>query len=259
MLRYWGFLRRTPAVPAWKGGRLIKPSSNDGRMTTAAALRPPMPGSFPIFDAAVERLIELAAPAHALDVGPGQGKFARMLGRAAPACHRAAVEVEASYVERFGLSALYHRVETADIRQWWPAHLDETWDLVLLGDCLEHLPKSDGLDLLNAMVYRSAWIVLIAPEFVVQGAVGGVASENHVSVWSERDLHWHDLFAFDNCRAMTLAVLRGYRGANLSLQQLVDGLHADGVAVHDFDGATPVRPLRLRVVEHPRDVAYRPG
>lgn len=40
---------------------------------------------------------------------------------------------------------------------------------------------------------------------------GGVASESHLSVWRERDLLWHDLWAWANCRSMTLLVLRGFQ------------------------------------------------
>jgi hypothetical protein len=218
-----------------------------------------MPGSFPVFDAALARLITLTQPARALDIGTGAGKVGRLLAEHAPAAWRHGVEIEPTYVDRYALDRLYHRIDVADAATWWPAQLAQRWDLVVIGDCLEHLPKSAGLDLLNALVYRCAWLLLLVPEFVIQDAVDGVAAEAHRSVWSERDLHWHDLFAFDNQRAMTFAVLRGYQPAALSMQQLVEALAAEPPPVHDFDGHSVVRPLALRLVEHPREVAYRPG
>ena len=156
-----------------------------------------MPGSFPVFDAVVQHLVGRLQPERALDVGAGAGKYGRLLAEQAPGCHRTAIEVEPGYAERFDLPTLYHALHQQDATQWWRSS-QESFDLVLLGDCLEHMPKSQGLDLLNALVYRSAWLVLVMPEFVVQGAVDGVASETHLSVWSERDLHWHDLWAWDN-------------------------------------------------------------
>ncbi|MBP6900116.1 MAG: hypothetical protein KBC73_08515 [Burkholderiaceae bacterium] len=217
-----------------------------------------MPGSFPVFDAVVEHLLQRLAPPRALDIGAGAGKYGRMLAAAVPAGQRVAVEIEPAYVQRFGLDQCYQRVDLADAAQWWRQHPDECFDLAVLGDSLEHLPKSAGIDLLNALVYRCAWIVVVAPEFIVQQAVDGVASEAHQSVWSERDLHWHDLWAWDNCRAMTLLVLRGYQASpNLTLAQWVAEVNAGQIPLRHFDGQADVRPARLRLVQQPREVDYR--
>ncbi len=217
-----------------------------------------MSGSFPIFDAVCEHLIGAMAPSRALDIGAGAGKYGRLLAKAAPACERVAVEVEQGHVERFGLHEAYQRVDVADAAQWWRSNTDEAFDLVIAGDCLQQMPKSEGLDLLNALVYRSAWLLVVAPEFVVQGAVDGLASAVHRSAWSERDLQWHDLWAWDNTRSVTLAVLRGYRPAPVTLDTVVRHLNDSHVPLHDYDGTGFVRPARLRLVDQPREAVYRP-
>ena len=216
-----------------------------------------MSGSFPIFDAACQHLIGALAPASALDVGAGSGKYGRMLAAAAPTCASVAIEAEAVHAERFALGELYRRVDIADAAQWWRANPGQNFDLVIAGDCLQQMAKSEGQDLLNAMLYRSAYLIVIAPEFVVQGAVDGLASAVHRSAWSERDLHWHDLWAWDNARSVTLAVLRGYRPAGVSLDALVRDHNDAHVPVRDYDGAGLVRPCRLRLVDHAREAVYR--
>lgn len=198
------------------------------------------------------------APACALDVGAGSGKYGRLLRAAAPACDAAALEIVSTDLERHALHELYQRVEIADATRWWRDNAEEVFDLVIIGDCLQHLPKSAGLDLLNAMVYRCAWLVVLVPEFIVQGAVDGADSAIHRSVWSERDLHWHDLWAWDNARAMSLFVLRGYQPSPLSIDALVNHINEGAVPVRDYDGHSVVRPCRLRLVDHAREVAYRP-
>lgn len=198
------------------------------------------------------------APARALDVGAGSGKCGRLLRAAAPACETTALEIESTHLERFALHELYQRVEIADATRWWRDNAEEIFDLVVIGDCLQHLPKSAGLDLLNAMVYRCAWLVVLAPEFIVQGAVDGADSAIHRSVWSERDMHWHDLWAWDNTRAMSLFVLRGYQPSALSIDALVNNINEGAVPVRDYDGQGVVRPCRLRLVDHAREMAYRP-
>jgi trans-aconitate methyltransferase len=217
-----------------------------------------MSGSFPIFDAACQHLIGAIAPGRALDVGAGAGKYARLLAAAAPQCERVALEVEARHIERFALRELYQRVELADATAWWRSSTEEAFDLVIAGDCLQQMPKSEGLDLLNALLYRSAYLLLVVPEFVVQGAVDGLASAVHRAAWSERDLHWHDLWAWDHLRSVTLMLLRGYRPAQRTMDSLVREFNAADVPAHDYDAATVVRPARLRLVDHPREAVYRP-
>lgn len=198
------------------------------------------------------------APTTSLDVGAGAGKYGRLLQRSVPDCARTAIEIDAGHVRNFGLDQLYHRVETTDAARWWLDEPEEVFDLVVFGDCLQHLPKSAGLDLLNAMVYRCAWLVVLAPEFIVQGAVDGADSAVHRSVWSERDMHWHDLWVWDNTRAMSLFVLRGYQPSPLSIDALVRNVNEGAVPVRDYDGQGVVRPCRLRLVDHAREMAYRP-
>lgn len=217
-----------------------------------------MPGLPPVFDAVAEHLIARIAPTHALDVGAGDGKFGRMLRSAAPACDCSAIELEPSLVAQHGLADWYWRVETADAARWWRDNPDETFDLVVLGDCLQQMPKSEGLDLLNAMTYRAGWILVLVPEFVVQGAIDGRGSAVHRSVWSERDFHWHDLWAWDNTRTASLFLLRGYLPSVVDIDALVDGVDRAGVPLRDLDGQGTVRSCRLRLVDQRREVAYRP-
>ncbi|MFO1217237.1 MAG: class I SAM-dependent methyltransferase [Burkholderiaceae bacterium] len=217
-----------------------------------------MSGSFPIFDGVVETLIGWMAPELALDIGAGEGKYGRMIARATPSCAIAAIEVHSEYIQRFDLHSLYARVEHVDATQWWRDNADETFDVVVAGNLLQMLPKSAGLDLINALVYRCAWLVLLLPEFVIQGALDGTAANVHRAVWSERDLHWHDLWAWDNTRSTTLALLRGYQPSALTIDELVRRVNEGALPVRDFDGQTVVRNCRLRLVDHSREVAYRP-
>lgn len=221
-----------------------------------------MPGSFSVFDSLAEHLIATLAPRSALDIGCGAGKYGQMLARLAPQCRRSAIEPEASYIEQYRLNELYAEVLNCRAADWQARaqSLDAQFDLVILGDCIEHMPKSAGLDLLNFLAYRSAYILVLAPEFVVQSATGGAASEARVSVWSERDLGWHDLWAWENCRSVGLYLLRGYLPVGPALSQVVEGVNALSLPIHEFhDRQSVVRPARLRLVDHGRETSYRPA
>lgn len=217
-----------------------------------------MSGSFPVFDAVVEQFIAWAAPQRALDIGAGAGKYGRLLRDAAPACERIAIEVNPAHVESFALASLYQRVDVIDAAEYWRVNAEEAFDLVIVGDCLQSMAKCDGIDLLNALIYRCGWLLVLAPEFIVQGAVDGSAAAVHRSVWSERDLLWHDLWAWDNARAIGFYALRGYRPSALDVDTLMRNMNEGAVPLRDYDGQSVVRPCRLRLIEQPREVGYRP-
>lgn len=217
-----------------------------------------MHGSFPVFDAVVQQAIRTIAPQRALDVGTGLGKMARLLQAQAPDCQRIGIERETALVQPHGLQALYHHLWLGDFTDWLDQAPTEVFDLVIIGHCLEHNLHSAGQDLLQALLYRSAFVLVVAAESQQPAVVEHLAQAPHRSVWTERSLHWHDLYAWDNCRATTLMLLRGLLPAPLSLAQVVAGIHASEVGIHHFDGHTPVRPARLRLVAQRREVDYRP-
>ena len=76
--------------------------------------------------------------------------------------------------------------------------MDETYDLVVIGDCIEHMRKSEGVDLLNFLIYRCKYILIHYPDRYVQGSVDGHIHEAHISVWSEHDFSGFDYLLIKN-------------------------------------------------------------
>jgi hypothetical protein len=222
-----------------------------------------MSGSFSVFDSVVAELLTWLQPSSALDVGTGAGKYGHMLTRAAPQCRRVGIEAEATYIERFGLNDIYQQVHCGSAADWQATALDSRFDLAIVGDCLTHMSKSAGQDLLNFLAYRSAYTLIVAPEFIVQSAAdsaAGLPTQERRSVWSERDLGWHDLWAWDNCRTVSFFLLRGYLPSPMPLNQLVDRVNSSSLPIHEFfDRQSVVRPARLRLVSQGRETSYRPA
>lgn len=149
-----------------------------------------MPFSGPHFDAAFLKLIQIIKPTSMIDIGPGNGKYGKLMMANIPDCASEAVEIEASYVERFRLNDYYSLVSIArgiDVTRQAGA-ADFKWDLVVLGDVLEHMPKSEGIDLLHYFVYRAKWLWLRWPVRYIQGAYEEIEAEAHISIWAEHDV-----------------------------------------------------------------------
>jgi hypothetical protein len=130
-----------------------------------------VPFSSNAFDYYIGTVVGLLQPRRVCDIGPGAGKYAGIVRRAAEqqgfAAHLTAVEIDESYVAQYGLRSLYDEVIVADAVRLID-NPKSRFDLVIIGDCLEHMRKSYGIDLLNFLVYRSGYICVIYPEAYVQ-------------------------------------------------------------------------------------------
>jgi hypothetical protein len=156
------------------------------------------------------RIRELA-PAHVLDVGPGSGAWGRLIrdqNHPYDGCdvELDCIEAHGPYVERFQLGALYDHVFVGDVRQWdWGgcdyvtvAESDQpvgqgiptwTWDLVILGDVLEHMTKPEALAVVDqALTHADAVLVVVPLGEWPQGPEEGNPLEAHVSTWELPDL-----------------------------------------------------------------------
>ena len=171
-----------------------------------------MPYSVDVFDGHVAELIGMLKPATICDIGPGAGKYAKIARQVATtkgfATHLTAVEVDPSYVPEFGLDQLYDQVVVDDAVNMI-GNPRQHYDMVIIGDCIEHMRKSDGLDLLNFLMYRTAHIVLVFPDNFLQDGSDDHPAEAHISVWTAEDFrgwkHFHTAFATVN-----LVLIRGF-------------------------------------------------
>ena len=193
-----------------------------------------------VFDKLSADIIARIAPASLLDIGPGQGKYGKLARSLVPACHTSAVEISATYAQSYGLDTIYDEVIIGDGAGLVadPAWRNRTFDLVVIGDCIEHMPKSQGLDLLNFLTYRCGYLLVIVPEFAWYDTDAAVMehTESHISVWSEADFSWHDRFAFMRAEIMQVFLLRGYQKAPLALHDLVAAANAEPVSIRSFGG-----------------------
>lgn len=132
-------------------------------------------------------LLSRLAVRSALDVGAGAGKFGRLLRTHYPGALLEAIEIDRKHISEYGLESIYDSVRCVPAQSIIETDLDRIWDIVILGDVLEHLRKSDGIDLFHFLVYRSKYLLVIVPRALPQGAWEGHASEAHLSVWTEDD------------------------------------------------------------------------
>jgi hypothetical protein len=92
---------------------------------------------------------------------------------------------------------------------------------VIIGDCIEHMRKSAGLDLLNFLIYRTGYTVLLVPENYVQDDWEGHAAEAHISTWTIHDFAGWDVLHKQGQQGgwltMHLFLIKGYQPSRMRI------------------------------------------
>lgn len=145
-----------------------------------------MPRSLVEGKAWISHAVSRLRPSKVLDVGPGQGTYADLLRGCTPRAFWSCVEIFAPYVRMFDLHRKYDTVYVADIRSFtWPGY----FDVVILGDVLEHMALSDARAVWAAARAHARHVVLSIPivEYP-QGAAFGNEHEAHLHVWDHESV-----------------------------------------------------------------------
>lgn len=126
-----------------------------------------MPFSSCTFDNILTDHVCRLAPKTILDIGAGAGKHAQIIKQVYN-CQIDAVEPTKEYIKEYDLESLYTNVYNNDINGYIKNHSQNRYDLVIFGDVLEHLYKSEVIDYLDYFLYRSKWIIIIWPTNLLQ-------------------------------------------------------------------------------------------
>ena len=171
-----------------------------------------MPHSSDIFIFEVEKYIKEIQPSHVLDIGAGAGKYGNLVKRLFPETYIEAVEPDESYIHRFNLSSIYTTIQQMTAREYvqkmWGSI--QTYDLIICGDVIEHMFKSEGKDILEFFCYRSKHILVLYPDHYIQyNFEDSHPLENHVSIWHEGDFSNFD-FTIEHKPPLHMVKIKGY-------------------------------------------------
>lgn len=159
-------------------------------------------------------------PKRILDIGIGYGKWGFLIrealdfmeGRFEPGSW----EVTIDGIEAFPYESPLHewvydsvrRVDVLDV-----ADELEGYDLVVLGDVIEHVSKEDGMRLLRGLLARNRNVLVATPLEFFEQEVAGNPFEHHRSHWSEADFReW--VYDYDVIGGFALVVALAGRDAD---------------------------------------------
>lgn len=186
--------------------------------------------SWTTFDELTMFVLSTIGPRRILDIGSGEGKYGRLI-RANPQfsqTHLTSVEYEKARKQQL-LDIGYNEVRSISALELLdkPA---ENYEVVIMGDVIEHFKKSEGMDLLNFLNYRSEYIIIITPEAMPMSTP--TFYEGHNSLWRPHDMQWHDYWLHMRCGIMHFYILRGYLNmGGTPLAKIQEAVHQRNIVV----------------------------
>jgi len=147
-----------------------------------------MPYSIPIFDDTILKQLVALNPKSILDIGAGAGKYGKLLRSALPDCKIDAVEPTPKYINDFGLKSIYNNIYEMNIEQYLDQNPKQRYEVVIIGDMLEHLYRSKVVDYLDFLLYKSHFVLCIWPTNFPQDDYNGNGYECHRSNFKLKDL-----------------------------------------------------------------------
>lgn len=170
-----------------------------------------MPYSDSRFDKTVEKFIKTHKFKDYLDIGSGAGKYGKIIKTIFPEANIIGIEADKSYINKFKLKDFYTKIYHDYIENFINKNPDFRTELVIIGDCIEHLKKSDGINLINYLIYRSKYILIVYPTKCIQYSWHGHKTEAHQSIWNKNDFEGFEYKHYKK-DFMNLVILNGYIG-----------------------------------------------
>lgn len=123
-----------------------------------------------------------------LDIGPGAGTYFDLLSDTFKNARWTGIEVWKPYIERFSLSSKYDIIINDDaLKIDWPSM--DNYDMIIMGDVLEHMPEHDALRLINSAVAKSRLVIMSIPIItLIQGAEEGNPYETHLAYYTPQSV-----------------------------------------------------------------------
>ena len=168
-----------------------------------------MPYSEDFFDEDIQNLILKWGYKSFLDIGAGAGKYGKMIREMIPNANITGIEIDSEYINKFDLDGKYDRLLNTNIITFIRDNPGFVTDVVIIGDLIEHLPKSEGIDLINYLVYRTAKIIVVYPRKYIQYDIDNKSHEVHRSVWSANDFINFE-FEIKERNFISMIVVNGY-------------------------------------------------
>lgn len=182
-----------------------------------------MPTSLNLYDYEYVQLFNKVNPKTILDVGPGYGRMGQMVKNLNIDCKLDAIEIDSTYINQYNLYSIYQTIYNCDVKNFCLEHPRLRYDIVIFNDILEHMFRSEAMDVIDFLLYRTNYIVVQWPTDFVQDDWENHQSEVHRSNFKLLDfclkgfnvLKYKKIDFHNDGFTMHYCVLNGYKNKNI--------------------------------------------
>lgn len=140
------------------------------------------------FDKCIQQVVALTGAKRILELGCGQGKFGKLINVHESLISLRAVQKVFQAEDVKSLNTIgYEEIIDADIMEYFRVGFDETYDLTVALDVIEHFLYSDIISIINFALYRSDYMMLVWPSAHPQDGVNH-AFDRHRASFELEDL-----------------------------------------------------------------------
>lgn len=182
------------------------------------------------YDVCIRKLVEKSGAKDILELGCGQGKFGSLMKGATSALKLSAIQKIFNEEDIVSLKGIgYNEIIDDDIMAYFRVGFDESYDMIVALDVIEHFMYSDVLSIINFALYRADYMLLVWPSAHPQNGINN-SFDRHRASFELRDLtdkfdvvfYSQTGFAEMNCvHRYHIALLRGHMNVKV-LPSLVD-------------------------------------
>lgn len=147
-----------------------------------------MPVSLDVYNKDIVNHIRVINPTTVLDIGAGKGKYFNLIQSINPNIVCDAVEPVQEYVDQFNLKQKYRNVFVNDIIEHVKSDRINKYDLCIMGDVLEHLFLYEAINIIDALSYKSKFLMIIWPTNLPQDHEWESPFEMHKSNFNLQDI-----------------------------------------------------------------------
>jgi len=171
-----------------------------------------MASSTDIFDERIQTFLKNCSNDSYLDIGIGEGKFGKMARIANKKARIVGVEISQPIIDSCD-KGIYDEIKKMNVMDLIHSYPDFKVGMVMMGDVLEHLKKSDGIDFINYILYRCEYLLIKYPQMYLQFAEEG-PYDGHVSMWFPEEFEKFKcpIKINETEEYMNLVVLQGFIG-----------------------------------------------
>ena len=145
-----------------------------------------LPDSSSLLDDKIENFLANCPSDNYLDIGTGRGKFGKMIKGLYPKARVVGIEPDKNVIDKCKLKKIYSEVIQAKANDLIHRCPDFKAGIVIMGDIIEHLKKSEGVDFLSFILYRCEYLIIKFPPAYLQFGIPN-PSDAHISFWYPED------------------------------------------------------------------------